>query len=584
MILSVRCNKPSFKTVEFKSGFNIVLAERTIESKDKDSRNGLGKSLLIEIIHFCLGSDIDKKAKKGLGAPILNDWTFTSDITLRGKEYSISRNTKDSRKVIIEGDFSEWPIKPEKDDEKNVYCLGVRDWNVLLGYLMFDLPTDLPGQKYVPTFRSLFSYFCRRGIGGFQEPFRHYSQQKEWDIQVNNSYLLNLNWEYASKWQRLKDQEKLLTELKEAANQGLLKDFIGSIGELDALKVNLKEQIKTGEENLKSFKVHPQYQRIQEDMNKLTEQIHNLLNENNISKQVLGKYKENILEEKEISVEEIKRVYVEAGVAFSDKITSRFDDVLKFTKEVVKNRKEYLATEMNRLENEIKRHNEEIENLSHKRAEHIGILSTHGALEEYMRLQERHSGIVNQLKEVESRIESLRKFEEGKSSLKIEREQLLLQARRDLQAREVQRAIAIKYFNEHSQSLYSESGLLSIDLSDTGYKFNVDIKRSGSHGIERMKVFCYDLSLIKILSKRKDMPGFLIHDSILYDGVDERQIAKALELAKAESEKYGFQYICTMNSDTIPEKDISKDFNISNYVVVKFTDANEDGGLLGIRF
>lgn len=582
MILSIRCDKSSFKTIKFNPGFNVILAERTKESKEKDSRNALGKSLLIEIIHFCFGSKI--KENIGLGASDLSDWTFTLDVTFHGKKYSISRNTKDHKKIIVEGDFSDWPIKPEKDDEKNVYYLKDKDWTTLLGFLMFDLPLELLERKYKPTFRSLFSYFCRRGPGAYQDPFKQFSQQQEWDIQVNNAYLLNLNWEYASDLQRLKDQEDILNKLKKAASEGLLKEFIGSIGELEALKVNLEEQIKLGAENIKSFRVHPQYYQIQQEIDRLTSQIHALVNECNITNQILNRYKENIEEEKDVSIDKIKEIYREVGIVFPDKVTKRIDDVVNFTKEVIKNRKEYISSEIDRLGDEIKRCNAEIEALSNKRAQSMEILATHGALEEYMKLQERHTEVVNQLKDVEGRIDNLRRFEEGKSALKIEREQLLLQARRDLQAREAQRSVAIKYFNEHSQALYAEPGILSIEFKDGGYKFNVDIKGSGSHGIGHMKVFCYDLNLIKLWSKHKDMPGFLIHDSIIFDGVDERQIAKALELAKSESEQRNFQYICTMNSDTIPKEDLSKDFNFDKYVVVRFTDATPNGGLLGIRF
>lgn len=582
MILSVKCDKPSFKTIEFKPGFNLILAERTVKSKDRDSRNALGKSLLIEIIHFCLGSEIKKNV--GLGAVQLSDWTFTLEMTLRGKKYSISRNTKDSSRVIISGDYTKWPIKPEFDEEIGKHYFKIRDWKNVLGYLLFDLPIALLEKKYTPTFRSLFSYFSRRGIGGYQDPFRHYSQQKEWDIQVNNAYLLHLNWEYASEWQEFKDKERILGDLKKAAKEGLLKDFVGTIGELEAVRVNLKEQIEIGEKNLRSFKVHPQYREIERVIDRLTEQIHDLVNENNITNQILNRYEESIKEEQEAPVENIRGVFEEAGVIFPEKVTKRLRDVVSFAKQISKNRKAYLTTEIDRLRIEIKERDNEIKVLSDKRAENMQILSTHGALDEYTRLQKKHTDLINDLNEVEGRIENLRKFEEGKSALKIDKEQLLLRARRDLQAREKQKSIALKYFNAHSEFLYSEPGILSIDLVEKGYKFNVDMKRSGSHGIEHMKVFCYDLSLMKIWSKRKDMPGFLIHDSIVYDGVDERQIAKALELAKTEAEKYGFQYICTMNSDMIPEKDLSKDFDLSKYVVIKFTDAAEDGGLLGIRF
>ena len=127
-------------------------------------------------------------------------------------------------------------------------------------------------------------------------------------------------------------------------------------------------------------------------------------------------------------------------------------------------------------------------------------------------------------------------------------------------------------------------GVLSIDVSKTGFKFGVSIERSGSHGISNMKIFCYDLTLAQIWAQKQPSPGFLIHDSILFADVDERQKALALELAAKESERLDFQYICTMNSDTIPRNDFSKSFAFDNYVRLKLSDATNDGGLLGTRF
>jgi len=583
MILSIKCDKPSFKTIIFKPGFNIIIADKTDKSKPKDSRNALGKSLCIEIIHFCLGSDI--KQNVGLGVKDLYDWTFTLEMELQRQKYLISRNTKDSKRIYLKGDFSNWPIKPEFDEESRNYYLMKDDWRETLGYLMFNLSLELKEKKFKPTFRSLFSYFCRRGLsGGYLSPFKHYSQQQEWDIQVNNAYLLNINWENASEWQTIKDKEKLLQDLKKAAYQGLIKDLIGDMGELDSYRINLLAEIKTGDENLKSFIVLPEYNKVQEETNILTEKIHGLSNENNITNQILRKYRENITEEDAVSIEKIKKVYEEVGMIFPVTVSKRINEVINFSQEIIKNRKDYLSTEIQRLQTEIKTREDALNRLCERRTEQMKILSTHGALEEFSKLQEHQTSLINQLKEIEVKINNLRRFEEGKSALKIEKEQLLIQTRRDLDARDVQKAMIIKYFNDHSKYLYSEPGTFSVNATDTGYKFKIDIKGSGSSGIEKMKIFCYDLSLIKILSENKNIQNFLIHDSVLFDGVDERQIAKALELAKNESEKYNFQYICTINSDMIPEKDLKKDFDINEYVVLKLTDATSDGGLFGKRF
>src|SRR5512135_2775822 len=105
MIHWVRCDQPQFQDVEFLPGFNVVLAERSKEATKKDSRNGLGKTTLIDIIHFCLGAKFDKRSR--LKAEPLKGWTFTLEIDLRGKRYRVSRNTADPRRVILDGDFSD---------------------------------------------------------------------------------------------------------------------------------------------------------------------------------------------------------------------------------------------------------------------------------------------------------------------------------------------------------------------------------------------------------------------------------------------------------------------------------------------
>lgn len=87
------------------------------------------------------------------------------------------------------------------------------------------------------------------------------------------------------------------------------------------------------------------------------------------------------------------------------------------------------------------------------------------------------------------------------------------------------------------------------------------------------------------MSKKKNGPEFLIHDSHLFDGMDSRQVAKALEISARTAEKYKFQYIVTMNSDMVPSAEFSKDFHFNDYVLpVKLTDATVDGGLFGFRF
>jgi uncharacterized protein YydD (DUF2326 family) len=584
MIKAVRCDKESFREVRFNPGFNVILAERLKESTKKDSRNGLGKTTLIEIIHFCLGATAKKN--EGLLVKELENWTFILDLTLKNKDYSIYRNTLDCNKIEIEGDVSDWPIKPTFDHNEEKYVLTIKEWNTLLGYLMFAIPGEDTQKKYSPTFRSLISYFMRRGTGGYSSPFKHYPLQKEWDIQVHNAFLLGLNREYAAEFQELKDNENTLKELKRAANQGLLSGYVGSIGELEAERIRLEDNISRLTEELKSFKVHPQYFKIQEEANHLTKEIHDISNRLTIDKQLLSKYRESIVQEKDISTEKVKQVYVEAGLVFHETLLKRLDDVSDFHKNIIENRKEYLKAEIERLAREIAEQESKIEQLSCKRAELLEVLKTHGALEEYTKLQGRAAGMKQQLEEIKNRKENLKRFEEGKNSLRIAKAELFQKSRLDFQERMPHVETAVKLFNKYSEGLYNEPGALSIDVTETGYKYKVEIKRAGSQGIGYMKVFCYDLTLAGLLLESGYTWNSLIHDSTIFDGVDERQIAKALELAASEAEEQGIQYICALNSDNVPYDDFSEGFRprFDEHVVITFTDATDGGGLLGIRF
>ena len=78
-------------------------------------------------------------------------------------------------------------------------------------------------------------------------------------------------------------------------------------------------------------------------------------------------------------------------------------------------------------------------------------------------------------------------------------------------------------------------------------------------------------------------PDFLVHDSKLYDGVDERQVARALELAAEVTREEGMQYIVTMNSDDLTKAE-RMGFDAEPYVIEPRLDDSDQGGLFGFRF
>jgi len=143
---------------------------------------------------------------------------------------------------------------------------------------------------------------------------------------------------------------------------------------------------------------------------------------------------------------------------------------------------------------------------------------------------------------------------------------------------------AILAFEEVSETLYEVAGNLVIDTSLNGPQFEVKIQGKRSGGISNMQIFCFDMMLMKLCADRGIGPGFLFHDSHLFDGVDERQVAKALQIGADNAQALAFQYIVTMNQDAVPSK-FSSGFDFEKCVLpTHLTDAREDGGLFGMRF
>ena len=55
-LIELSANQSTFQTVKFKNGLNFIVGGMSDKSKNKKSTyNGVGKSLLIKILHFCLG-------------------------------------------------------------------------------------------------------------------------------------------------------------------------------------------------------------------------------------------------------------------------------------------------------------------------------------------------------------------------------------------------------------------------------------------------------------------------------------------------------------------------------------------------
>jgi uncharacterized protein YydD (DUF2326 family) len=581
MIRRVYSSLPKFKTLTFPTGLSILLADTTPNATERQTRNRAGKSSLAEVIHFLLGSKLDGESI--FRDESLLDQSFGMEFDLGGRPVTVERTPSDGRVIeVVGGEYSHWPIQPSIDKSGRVTVRNSQ-WKNVLGTLFFDLPQSV--HKFGPTFRSLISYFIRRqSASGFIDPFRHGKDQQPCDQQVGISFLLGLDWRIPQQWQMVREREKSLSALKQAAREGAFGQVISSTSDLRTRLTVAEAHAEELRRNLASFMVLPEYRDLEAEASDLTRRIAQHLDDNTIDHQLLDDLEGSLGDEAPPSNVKLEELYREVGIALPGVTVKRFEDVRAFHESVLVNRRSYLDGEVATTRQRMGHRELAISSLDARRSHIMSVLQSHGALEHFANLQSELTRVEQEVGSLRQRFGTAEALETGKTELVLERQQLLLRLRQDHREQSETLREAILAFEEFSKSLYEDAGSLHVSASENGPAFEVKIHGKRSQGIKNMQIFCFDMMLMKLCATRDLGPGFLVHDSHLFDGVDSRQVATALHVGAETAEALGFQYIVTMNSDAVPRK-LPDSMDVAKYLLpVRLNDAREDGGLFGLRF
>ena len=576
----------SFKTLTFKPGLNILLADKSEGANDRQSRNGAGKTSFIELVHFLFGSDVRKE--NIFRSDALSPWTFDVAFDIGGETLSAARSGAKPSRIFVNGPVESWPIAKKFDEHAGLYELSNENWKAYLGHLWFGLPYRAGGEteRFQPSFRALFSYFARRQLsGGFQQPMQNSTLQQPWDQQVSICYLLGLDWTIPGRFQELRAQEKVAQELRRAARSGDLGRFFGKAADLRTRLTVAEARAARLRGQLEKFEVVPEYKALEREATDITREIDALNVENVVDADLLQQLRASLADEDAPDLGDVTKLYAEAGVVLPDLVRRRFDEVEKFHRTIIENRRAHLNAEIASAETRIARRDQHVVERDRRRRQIMEVLSSGGALEHYTSLREEAGRAEAEVEGLRQRLETAERIESTKADLDIERANLSKALRDDIHERSEVIRDAILTFEALSESLYEKAGSLTVSETGNGPQFEVHIDGQRSKGITNMQIFCFDLMLTEISLKHGRGPGFLIHDSHLFDGVDERQVAKALQLGAQRAEAAGFQYIVTMNSDALPREGFKAGFDIRSFVTdTKLTDATDTGGLFGLRF
>lgn len=590
MIVSIESSLKTFKAVRFRSGLNVLLSERTADSTDKQTRNSAGKTSLIEVIHFLLGADCEKDSLFRLDE--LVEHTFKGTFRIDGELLTVARTGSDPSKIFLVSGGEERKDIPRKLDKasERFYVSNV-NWRVFLGHAMFGLPADERGtlfdESFTPTFRSMFSYFVRRrNSGGFISPERQAEKQQRWDWQVNLSYLFGLDWQIPFDFNKIRAREKTLEELKKAVKIGALGSVIGTVAELRPQVTIAEVKATRLRKSLEQFEVLDSYKSLSKRAGQIKTEMQALTRQSVTLNETLDHLQEALRSERPPQRSDIQQLYAAAGIELPGVALRRFDDVSSFYESVVANRHIHLEHEISDVRSRITDVEGGLSRLDEERSNILRTLQGRGALDDFLAMQRDLADVEANAASLRERFKAAEALEGESTKLDIDRAELKRKLQEDHHVREKALNEAILIIADAIAELYDDrAGSFVVKATENGPEFGIAIEGDRGGGIANMEIFCFDQALLQIVKKRYGGPGFLIHDSHLFDGVDERQVAGALRLGKKISERLQQQYIVTMNSDIFDRLPADESADLGAAVLdTRLSDNTEAGGLFGFRF
>lgn len=576
MLHRLVANKDSFQPIDFRPGMNVVLAERAEDAADTDSRNARGKTTLLLILNYILGGNLATQLKPLQG----RDWTFSLTLDLFGSEVTVSRSLDAGSVLGVEH-------SPEVKTVLSAYVeegtIRLDSWKELLGLAFFQLDGGEAQGRYGLSVRTLLSYVIRVEPG--KDPLKVIPQQPAWSSRQHLAFMLGLDWHRVQTLQEIARKMDALSSLTTASSQGLL-PALGNESELLLIRSEAQRRLDEHTARVDSFQVLDDPNGMVQRADDLTEQISRLRDDALVDQRMETLYLAAVQEARTEADDPLSRdiafVYEQAGTLLGDAIQRRIDEVQAFHDQLADNRQAFLDSALEEIRSRSGEREASLTTLAAQRDQLMRALGAGGALDELFALRDELAEIAKGLAEADFRLQQVRDLAESRERLRADRATERQAAQEQLTSNRTKLDRVAQRFDARMQRLYGVSGVLTAVVDDGGYHFSIDVAGQSSTGVNKMKLFCLDLSLLEEGVATGHHPDFLVHDSSVFDGVDPRQISAALSLAHEAVISFGGQYICTLNSNDLND-DVKTAIWFSDSVVRTVLDT-EAGGILGVAF
>lgn len=568
-LIKLEANHSSFHTVEFNPrGLSIILGKQAEKntSNTKNTYNSVGKSLLVRIIHFCLASNpIEEFATK------LPGWEFKLTFEINGDLFLSARSTDEQKQISL-----------------NNRKLSLDAFRERLEKLLFKIEEPLANL----TFRALISRFIRPMRGSYEAYDNFVPKEQPYPQNLCNAFLLGLSpYLLARKYDLKRDLDDVQKLEKNISSDSIFKQFFNGGKNVEVEIVNLEQQIRKLETNIKNFIIAEDYNALKKEADELSGQLRQKRNQLTLIRSTIKNIEKSQQIQPDISKEKLVQFYEEARVSLGELVVKRLEEVDDFYQKLISDRQKRLEAERRKYLAEQKGLEEQVKILGKLEDEKLQRLNSSGALEDYKALNEELASLKMRSEKLKTYKELLSQYKIKRSELEIAFQQENINAINYLESEKNIIDTNISTFKELTQEFY-DNKIAGIEINNNDgrnqQRFDIvaRIQDDAGDGVNQVKIFCFDFTLLK--GQHNHRVQCLFHDSRLLSEMDPRQRASVIRVAHEECTKYGFQYIISMNEDLLEsvrpyfsEQEFSQ--VVDSKIVLELTDESSSTKLLGIQ-
>lgn len=552
-ILKLHSSPEKFNPIEFKDGINLILGEKVeeknIKTKKDRKTNGVGKSMCIEFINFCLLKE--EKWSRVMRIPFIDlpeEVKIKLDIVIQGKPITIVRTRKEPNKPVIETEDEVIPFSKTEDALK------------YLTDLFYGKEEDDDLSR--PSFRELIGPLIRDEDSEFKDITDCYDISKRIaavDLVGPHLYFFDINYSI------VKDIKALISKLEGNSkamaylNNRLTDDGRKKISDIRAELNGVEREMEKAELSLEKFESEPIFQESQENLAQLDHDIDELRTRQKIVSIELKRI-ETIPKIEPIDTSDIEIIYNKFKSGLGSVVSQSFKQVIDFKNKIEKYQTQLINEKMKTLREEESVISKRMITLDVERGKILKVIDNKGILKDFKNSFSVYSNKKDDLRVNLSNLQEFESLQRKIKALKLQKDGLF--AELDTQIFGITNVI--RDFNKTIVSMHEaimgnpavsfEIKTLNTPKGKQIVKLYMRMDDDGSHSVERTKVFIYDIALMVNSFTKKKHPLFLIHDNIF--DVDQDTLIESLNyLAEKEKEGIDFQYILTLNRDKIENEE-----------------------------